>query len=149
MDERRIEKETRQVLFELSDGSEISGEVFLRLYEAHHAGLQKLGGLLNEKKPFIPIKTKEGVFLINRSHIVLGKANVESEKDDFMALGEKYAVRVKMAKGKEVQGNIFVNLSAGANRVKDYFNQSIEFLPLIQPECVVYLNQQFILSVQD
>lgn len=149
MDERRIEKETRRVLFALSDGSEIRGEVFLRLYEAHHAGLQKLGGLLNEKKPFIPIKTNDGVLLINRSHIVLGQVDLESEKDDLMDLGEKYTISVKLAKGKELRGEIFVNLSEGANRVKDYFNQPTDFLPLIQSEHVVYLNQQFILSVQD
>ncbi|MDC4227697.1 MAG: hypothetical protein MPW15_26580 [Candidatus Manganitrophus sp.] len=64
MDERRIEKENCPVLFELYDGSEIEGEVFLRLYEAHHAGLQKVGDLLNEETRVIPVRTKKGTLLL-------------------------------------------------------------------------------------
>ena len=49
MDEQKIEKEAQAILFELPDGSKIEGEVFLRLYEAHHEGHQKIGDLLNNE----------------------------------------------------------------------------------------------------
>lgn len=149
MDERKIEKENRPVLFELSDGSEIEGEVFLRLYEEHHAGLQKVGDLLNEEKRFIPIRTKGGTLLINRSHIALARVKAEMEKDDLMTLGKKVAVSLKMVQGRAVQGDIFIDLPEGFCRVKDYMNQPIQFFILIQPEFVVYINQKFVLSVQD
>lgn len=149
MDERKIEKEVRPVLFALSDGSEIEGEVFLRLYEAHHAGLQKVGDLLNEEKRFIPIRTKRGTLLINRSHIAFAKIQAALEKDDLMTLGKKCPVSLKMLQGKEIRGDIFVNLPEGFCRVKDYVNQSVPFFTLIQPEFVIYINQKFVLSVQD
>lgn len=149
MDEPKIEKETRPALFELSDGSEMEGEVFLRLHEAHHTGRQKLGDLLNGDSPFIPVKTNGNILLLNRSHIVLGKAESEWEEDDLMTLGKQHAIWVKMVNGEEIQGKIFVNISEVAFRVKDYFNQPDDFLPLMQPEWIVYINRKFVLSVHD
>lgn len=149
MDERRIEKENCPVLFELYDGSEIEGEVFLRLYEAHHAGLQKVGDLLNEELRVIPLRTSKGTLLLNRSRIALATVQAELEKDDLMTLGKKYTVRLKMLRGKEVQGDIYVNLPEGFCRVKDYFNQPVQFFPLIQPGFVVYINRELVLFVQD
>ncbi len=149
MDERRIEKENCPVLFELYDGSEIEGDVFLRLYEAHHAGLQKVGDLLNEETRVIPVRTKKGTLLLNRSRIASAKVRTELERDDLMTLGKKYAVALKMIRGKEIQGDIYVNLPDGFCRVKDYFNQPIQFFPLIQSEFVVYINRELVLFVQD
>lgn len=149
MDEQRIEKENRPVLFELYDGSEIDGEVFLRLYEAHHAGLQKVGDLLNEETRVIPLRTKTGTLLLNRSRIASAKVRAELEKDDLMTLGKKYTVSLKMIRGKEIQGDIFVNLPEGFCRVKDYFNQPVQFFPLIQSEFVIYINRELLLYVQD
>lgn len=149
MDERKIEKENRPVLFELSDGSEIEGEVFLRLYEAHHAGLQKVGDLLNEDARVIPLRTSKGTLLLNRSRIALAKVQAKLERDDLMTLGKKYTVRLKMLRGKEIQGDIYVNLPEGFCRVKDYFNQPVQFFPLIQSEFVVYINRELVLFVQD
>lgn len=149
MDERKIEKENRPVLFELYDGSEIDGEVFLRLYEAHHAGLQKVGDLLNEETRVIPLRTKTGTLLLNRSRIASAKVRAELEKDDLMTLGQKYTVSLKMIRGKEIQGDIFVNLPEGFCRVKDYFNQPVQFFPLIQSEFVIYINRELLLYVQD
>ena len=150
MDERKIEKEAQAILFELSDGSEIEGEVFLGLYEAHHEGHQKIGDLLNNAESrFIPLRTKKGTLLLNRSRIALAKVTTELEKDDLMTLGKKYLISLKMLGGKEIQGEIFVNLPEGFCRVKDYFNQPTQFFPLVQTEVVVYINQEFVLSVQD
>ncbi len=149
MDERKIEKENRPVLFELSDGSEVEGEVFLRLYEAHHAGLQKVGDLLHEEKKFIPVKASGGTLLVNRSHIVVAKVPAQLEKDELMTLGIKYSISLKMIRNKEIRGDVFVNLPEGFCRIKDYLNQPVRFFTLIQPEFVVYINQEFVLSVQD
>ncbi|MBI3805442.1 MAG: hypothetical protein HY282_16970 [Nitrospirae bacterium] len=149
MDERRIEKEIRSVLFELADGSEVEGEVFLRLYEAHHAGLQKIGDLLNDETRVIPLRTKRETLLINRRHIALAKVGVDLEQDDLMTLGKQYTVSLKMLRGNEIRGDIFVNLPEGFCRVKDYFNQPLQFFPLVQSEYILYINQKFVLSVRD
>ncbi|MDC4227698.1 MAG: hypothetical protein MPW15_26585 [Candidatus Manganitrophus sp.] len=71
------------------------------------------------------------------------------ELDDLMTLGKKYTVALKMIRGKEIQGDIYVNLPEGFCRVKDYFNQPVQFFPLIQSEFVVYINRELVLFVQD
>jgi len=149
MDDRTIQKETQQITVELSDGTQIDGEVFLRLHEAHHTGRQKIGDLLNQDLSFIPVRTSKGSVLLNSSQIVVVKIKQEFEKDDLMTLGRKYAVRVKTVQGKEIVGDIFVNLPEESSRVKDCLNQPIRFFPVFQSTSILYINRQFILSVQD
>jgi hypothetical protein len=149
MDDRTIQKETQQVTVVLSDGTQIDGEVFLRLHEAHHTGRQKIGDLLNQDLSFIPIRTSKGFILLNRSQIVSVKIKQEFEKDEIMTLGKKYAVRVRTVQGKEVVGDMFVNLPEESCRIKDHLNQPIRFFSLFQSASILYINREFILSVQD
>ncbi len=147
MDKHKITKETHQVSFELSDGSQIEGEVFLRLYEAHHSGRQRVGDLLNQSLSFIPVKTAEGPLLMNTSQIAAVKISLEVEQDDLMTLGKEYPIRIKMTHSKEMVGRVYVNLPEENCRVKDYFNQPLQFFPLFQSTSIVYINRDFILSV--
>jgi hypothetical protein len=149
MDERKIQKQTQDVVFEMSDKSEVSGEVFLGLYEAHHTGRQKVGDLLNEQLLFVPVKTAHGAVLLNVSHIVTVTVRSEAEKDDLMTLGKKHAVRIKTTQGKEVNGDVFVNLPEETSRVKDYFNQPLYFFTIFQPTIIIYINRRFILSIEN
>jgi hypothetical protein len=149
MDEQRIEKVTQKVHFELADRHQLDGEVFLRLYESHHTGHQMVGDLLNESLSFIPVKTAGGVFLLSASQIVTAAVSSESEKDDLMTLGKQYTVRIKTTLDEEIRGDIFVNLPEESSRVKDYFNQPARFFPLFQPASILYINRQFILTVQE
>lgn len=148
MDERRIEKQTRLVAFHLSDGGEVRGAVFLRLHEAHHTGLQKVGELLNDEQRFLPIKTGGETFLLNKRHIVAAAVPAAEEGDDLMFLGKQYAISVITTLGLKFQGDIYVNLPEENSRVKDYLNQSTPFLPLIRSESILYINQRFILTAQ-
>lgn len=148
MDDGRIEKATRNAKVVLSSGREIRGEVFVGLYDPHHAGPQRVGELLNEHLAFIPVKTNEGVLLVNRDHIVSATLPADRERDELLTLGKQYTVRVTTMHG-EVRGAIFVNLPEVSTRVADYFNQPLRFLPLFQARTVVYLNREFVLLVQD
>jgi len=149
MDERRIEKVTQTVLFELADRHRLDGEVFLRQYESHHTGRQTVGDLLNESLSFIPVKAAKGVVLLSASQIVTATVSLTSEKDDLMTLGKQYAVRIKTTHENEIPGDIFVNLPEESSRVKDYFNQPARFFPLFQSDSIVYVNRNFILTVQE
>lgn len=141
MNELWVQKKTQQVDIILSDGSGFAGKVFL-LSETLH-------DVLNAKGSFIPVKTTKGVLLLNLSQIVSVTIQAQLEQDELMTLGKRHDIRVMMVDGKEMEGNIFVNLPKESFRVKDFLDQSLSFLPLFQPNLIVYLNKQFILSVQD
>jgi hypothetical protein len=148
MDDGKIQKAARKANLVLSSGRRIRGNVFVWLYDSHHFGPQRVGELLNENLAFLPIKTDKGVVLVNRTHIVSAALPADREHDELVKLGKRYEVRVTTTNGA-VRGAVFVNLPAVTNRVADYFNQPIRFLPLFQARTVIYLNRDFILLVRD
>jgi hypothetical protein len=154
MNERKIKKETRQVLFELSNGKEIEGEVFLGLYEVNRARPQRVDELLNKEIVFVPVKTGEGVILLNGAHVVSVRTFLDRAPEDSNPPGKRYKVRIMTTAGKRLEGEIRVHLPEARSRVKDYFNQipdhhPIRFIPLFQTDSVLYVNQHYILSVED
>ncbi|MBI3596402.1 MAG: hypothetical protein HY203_04530 [Nitrospirae bacterium] len=64
-------------------------------------------------------------------------------------MGKQYAVRIKTTQEKEIPGDIYVNLPEESSRVKDYFNQPARFFPLFQPASIIYVNWNFILTVEE
>jgi hypothetical protein len=149
MDERRVEKEIRLVVVELSDGKKISGEVFLRRHEARRAGPQKIGDLLNGELAFMPMKIPGGVLMINVEQIVSVEVAMDDEMDELMTLGKRYEVVMTMADGQERGGTVYVNLPEGTSRFKDYINQPLRFFPLFHPASILYINRRYILSARD
>lgn len=147
--DQRIDKEIREVLFTLTDGREVRGEVFLNLFEAHHSRPQRVGELLNDRDHFIPVRTDEGTVLLNVSGIVSARIRAELETDELMTLGERYTVRAVTSLGEELVADIYVNMPAGAQRVKDYLNQSLRFFTFFLPKHIVYVNRRYLLSVHD
>lgn len=149
MDDRKVAKELQAVALELADGREIQGMVFLRLFEAHHSGRQKVGELLNSGPAFLPVKTREGVLLINPSQVVALSIAKEDEADELMTLGKPNPVRIRTSRARDIAGVFYVDLPAESSRMKDYLHQSFRFFPLFQAEEIMYINRDFIVSVQD
>jgi hypothetical protein len=148
MTDQVIAKQRRNVLFTLIDGSEIEGDVFLRLYEARHFGPQKVGELLNGENGFIPVATEQGMIHLNVVNIVTARTAAGEEWDDLVRLGRKYTVRIQTRLG-EIAGEMFVNLPEENCRVSDYLSQADRFLRVFSGEEIVYIGARFVLSVQD
>ncbi len=151
--QHRIEKDVRKVCFRLSNGEQIEGEVFLNQYGAHHSGPQNVGDLLRETDPFFPVKTGEGIILINLAQLVHARVSREEEEEELMRLGtESQSVSVNTVLRDSMEGEVYINLRKGFDfdRVKDYVNETSEtFLRLFQAETIVYINQKFIVSIRD
>jgi hypothetical protein len=96
----------------------------------------------------MPVKTDKSVLMVNRAHLVSVTLPADRERDELATLGKRYTVRVTTTRG-ELRGAVFVNLPDASNRVTDYFNQPVHFLPLFQARTIVYLNREFIVHVQD
>lgn len=149
MEEQKIAKNRRQVIFTLTDGSELESEVFLSLYEAHRQGSQKVGELLNGEDAFLPVKTDDGTVHLNVSNIVKAITSEDAERHDLMMLGKKYAVRITTLHGETIEGDIFVDLPLDRSRVSDYLNRPERFFRVFVPGHIVYVGARFILEVRD
>lgn len=149
MDDQKIVKNRRCVLFTLADGSTIEGKVFLSLYKASHEGPQRVGELLNSEDAFIPVETTSGTIHLNILNIVAAQTLARDEGDELMSLGEQYRVQITTALGTVIEGEVFVNLPNERCRVSDYLNQRERFCRVFLDEEIVYVGTQFILSVRD
>lgn len=149
MDDQKIAKNLRPVIFTLADGKQVEGDVFLSPYEAHRHGPQRVGELLNSEETFLPVKTAEGTLQLNVANIIKAITPAEEELDELMMLGKKYTVGITTLCSKEISGNVFVDLPQSRSRVSDYLNQPQRFFPIIVHENIVYIARRFILSVRD
>ena len=152
MNGRKIQKLSRTVVFTLTDGSQIKGDVFLRLYTQSHDSVQRLGELLNDEgNHFIPVRTvsETSVTLMNLDHVVTVQNERQIETEDWLVLGTNHTVSIKTFNQEPFAGEIFINLPNDSCRAKDFFNQHLKFFPLFQAEHVVYVNYRHILSVTD
>ncbi len=149
MDEQKITKNRRKVLFTQADGSTVQGEVFLSLYEACHERPQLLGELLCGDNVFIPVETAAGMIHLNTNNIVTAQTSIGEEGDELMRLGEQYRVQVTTALGTVIEGQVFVNLPHDRSRVSDYLNQGDRFCRMFLAQNIVYIGTRFILSVRD
>ena len=149
MDEQKIAKNRRRVLFTLADGSTVEGKVFLSLYEACHEGPQRVGELLNSVDAFIPVETTNGMLHLNISNIIAAYTPIMEEGNELMTLGQRHKVQITTSLGTVIEGEVFVNLPHDRNRVSDYLNQGERFCRVFLPEGIVYVGTRFILTARD
>ena len=149
MEDQRISVEARTVELVLTDGTRLTGEMFLQLHGLHQVGTQKVGEVLNDENNFLPVRTAEGMKLVNLAQIVMLSVPAETEFDPLLALGEKHRVRVTTSVGEDVDACVHVNLPTGRNRAKDFLDQKKRFLLFNVDEIVVYIARRKILLVED
>lgn len=149
MDDQKITKSRRNVIFTLADGSTVEGKVFLSLYEACHEGPQRVGDLLNSVDAFIPVDTPNGMLHLNIVNIVTAHTPISAEKHELMTLGAKHGVQITTSLGSVIDGEVFINLPHERNRVSDYLNQGERFCRVFLSEQIVYIGCRYILTVTD
>jgi hypothetical protein len=123
--------------------------MYLQLHGFHQSGTQRVGEVLNGENNFLPVRTSEGLKLVNLAQIVTVSVSAEIEFDPILSLGEEHPVRVTTSTGDTLDTRIYVNLPSGRNRAKDFLDQKKRFLLFIVEENVVYIARRKILLVED
>lgn len=149
MENHQISVESRPIDLILTSGIRLSGEMFLQLHGLHGSGTQRVGEVLNDENNFLPVRTAEGLKLVNLDQIVAVSVAAETEFDSILALGEEHQVRVTTSVGETLDTRIYVNLPIGRNRPKDFLDQKKRFLLFNVDEKVVYIARRKIVFVED
>ena len=149
MEDQRISVETRRVELVLGDGSRLVGDTFLQLHGMHLTGLQRVGEVLNAEDDFLPLRSGDGVELVNLRQVVAVEVAAVDEFDPLLGLGKEHRIQVTPTVGEPRDVRIFVNLPGGHNRVKDFLNQRDRFLLFLDGDRVLYLARNCILRVKD
>ena len=108
-----------------------------------------MGELLNGQDAFIPVETASGTVHLNVANIITAHTPSAEERSELMTLGERYLVRIATLEGKEIEGEVYVNLPRERSRVSDFLNQPERFCRVFIPGQIVYIGTRFILAVQD
>ncbi len=150
MNNEKIDKKKKEILFTLTNGTEIQGEIYLWMYSSNRTGAQRFDELLNEGNQFIPVRTADGFVLLNSTHIMLAQAKMEKNSHDLKMIGEKYRVHITTLLHENLEVDLFISLPEGSRRVKDYLNQPLRFFTFFLPdEHILCINREFILSIRD
>ena len=149
MEDQRIKVDSRSVEIVLEGGARLVGELFLQLYGVHQVGPQRVFEVINNDESFLPLRTEEGVKLININRIIAVYTAAADEIDPLLELGEKHSVRVTTILNDSHKAQIYVNLPNGHLRVKDFLNQKERFLLFHIGEKVAYFSRDKIVMVED
>ena len=149
MSEYRIEKLRRELSVQLSDGSRMDGDVFLRSVSRLRSRPEEPADLLNDPEPFFALMRNGETVLVAKAQVTSATTTVdEDDALDTGALG--VIVEVVLHDGTVYDGSIFMESRNDRPRLLDYLNAYRErFLPIVTPGQLLLVNTQSIAHVRE
>lgn len=149
MSEYRIEKIRRELSLQLSDGSRMDGEVFLRSVSRLRSRPEEPADLLNDPEPFFALVRNGETVLVSKAQVTSATTTVdEDDALDTGALG--VIVEVTLHDGTICDGSIFMESRNDRPRLLDYLNTYRErFLPIVTPGQLLLVNTESIAHVRE
>ena len=147
---------TRQVdaSIEIDGGRREDVVFYLPTAAPTHEGPEAMDEMLNRRRRFIPVRSRESgeLFLVRRlSLVTVTVAQSEGahalEKETGLPTSIDF-VRFEMKHGEVLEGALATVLPPETSRMSDFFNlETVTFLPLLVGENVVHVNKEFIAVV--
>ena len=149
MSEYRIEKLRRGIKLELTDGSPLEGEVFLRSVSRYRSRAEEPADLLNDADPFFAMERAGETLLVAKAQVARAETEIlEDDALDTGALG--VMVEITLRDGSVCDGSIFLESRSDRPRLMDFLNAYHErFLPVVSPGRLLLLNTQVIAHVRE
>jgi len=149
MNDVRIDMNTEEIEFTLLDGRIMEGQVYLSMYSTIRLGSQTIEEFLCQCDRFVPFKTATDFMLLNTSHIVMARIDIDRNKNELARVGEKHRINITTTLGETIEADTYISLPKGYQRVKDHLNQSLKFFACYTDTHILYVNLDFVLSVKD
>jgi len=144
----RVEKTEQPVTLFYSDGSVISGVVFLSPSAYNHIGRQTLLDLLKEKGEFFPFRgNNDKFYVINKrsiTHIRYQPAVRERVAD---VLGTSVEINIEFMGGEQLTGQILIEMPEGRTRLFDFINDVKGYFVLTTVEAHYLVNASLVRDV--
>jgi hypothetical protein len=149
MSEYHIEKLRRPLNVWLIDGTQLSGDVFLRPVSRYRSRPEEPGDLLNDAEPFFALERDGETMLIAKSSVARVETLAHGEDElDVATLG--IPVEITMADGSVCTGSIFLESRSDRPRLLDFLNAYRErFLPVVDARQVFLVNTHTIAHVRE
>lgn len=150
MDEFKIPKIERAARILLDDGRILDGRFYLSPSGPDGRPETMTAYLNDASKEFVPFACDEDGFLLNKSGILtVTVPDPEREIHDEDRSGEhRVAVRVSLAGGTSLLGELAIVARPERSRVLDYLNAASRFVPLFGGSQLTLVQKRFIVSVR-
>lgn len=143
----KVPKIAVNVSVELHSREVWDGQLFLTPISERHHGSEQVMDLLRQDGHYLPILLKDGAFrMIQKETIVRLTIDRKRGLEELDPAGiletasRLHSVKIRLVTGEDLVG-LFPIWPEGSRdmRLLDWINAQVEFLPLLQPEAVVYV----------
>lgn len=150
MDAFRIPKIERDARILLDDGRTLDGRFFLSPAGPDGRPETVTAHLNDPAKDFVPFACDEDRFLLNKSGIIsVTVPDPEAEVHDEDRSGEhRVAVRISLAGGTSLLGELSIVARPERSRVLDFLNASARFVPLFGGTQLTLVQKRYVVSVR-
>jgi sRNA-binding regulator protein Hfq len=149
-----VEKSRCPVTIVLTDGREMSGEIFLNPMSRHHVAPQQPAEFLNQPEPFfILAPSYDERVLVAKASIAIVEAPLPSSDDDDQIDKARVGVGLEIeliGSSLSVVGWLFYKATEGKGRVQDYLNDlTDQFIVLFDAEKTTLVSRHAVANVRE
>ena len=152
MSEFRVEKRREPADVTLVTGATLSGVFFLAGDSQQHTGPERVGDLMNLEPGFFPFESNGETSLINRAHVIkvaLPPQIIEAELDAGYDVATRRHVKVLLATGEEIIGQVVVFRPPGRDRLSDYTQMEERFRYIELADRTLLINSAYIVALTE
>lgn len=144
----RVRKEPIEVELALTGETPKQVELFLAEHGSHHFNRQRVLELLDQAGSFLPVRDRDtGEYAASNSRAIvwigMSRLSADAEGGDELYDYRK-ALRVELAGGRALEGEILYSAPEGAARLVDFLNRGERFFRLWSGERVFLVNKDFV-----
>lgn len=140
--ELRVKKQPVPASVFMSDGTTLSGTIFLSPVGPRHQGRETIPEMMDEPEDLIPFRTQSDRFiLVGKPEIVAFRLLSGESKPE---IDTRIPADVKLKGGFQFNGKVVAE--ASTDRLSDVLNHADDWLRLVAPSGIIWLRRRAILT---
>jgi hypothetical protein len=152
LEQLRIRKEALEVELALAGAPQRRVELFLAEYGSHDFNRQRVLELLDPAGSFLPVRdldTGEWESLNSRAVVWIGMSgsSIEADGSGDELFEHRRSVRVALAAGDWLEGEVLFSATDGGPRLVDHLNRNERYFRLWKADRVFLVNKEWVLRV--
>ncbi|MDY6880448.1 MAG: hypothetical protein V2J25_08430 [Desulfatiglans sp.] len=147
----KIETIKKRVEITLSDGTCLTGSLFLSPESPLHPGTELISELFENDRAFLPLELEGGeIIIIRKSNIVFVHlaANGQKKQTNNFVHTKPIDAEVSLTSGDCIAGRVYLDLPESRSRLSDFLNYACSFFYLETGTKGYLINSHFVLSVR-
>lgn len=147
----KIETIKKRAEITFSDGSRLSGSLFLSPESPLHPGTELVSELFESDKTFLPFQLEgEEIVIIRKDNILLVRLdeNDHTKQSNNFVHTKPIDAQLCLISGDNIEGRVYLDLPESRSRLSDFLNYTKSFFYLETEKEAYLINSHFIKTVR-